>query len=53
VARATLRAGAFDYLCKPFSMDVLARIVAAARIRRSAAPSSNRLAANEPLASSR
>ncbi len=30
VARATLRAGAFDYLSKPFSIDVLARVVAAA-----------------------
>ena len=30
VARATLRAGAFDYLGKPFSIDVLARVVAAA-----------------------
>jgi CheY-like chemotaxis protein len=30
VGRATLRAGAFDYLSKPFSIDVLARVVAAA-----------------------
>jgi CheY-like chemotaxis protein len=30
VARATLRAGAFDYLGKPCSIDVLARVVAAA-----------------------
>jgi DNA-binding response OmpR family regulator len=30
VARATLRAGAFDYLRKPFNIDVLARVVAAA-----------------------
>jgi CheY-like chemotaxis protein len=30
VVRATLRAGAFDYLSKPFSIDVLARVVAAA-----------------------
>ena len=30
VARATLEAGAFDYLGKPFSITVLARVVAAA-----------------------
>jgi CheY-like chemotaxis protein len=30
VAHATLRDGAFDYLGKPFSIDVLARVVAAA-----------------------
>jgi len=30
VARATLRDGAFDYLSKPFTMNVLARVVAAA-----------------------
>jgi FixJ family two-component response regulator len=30
VARATLRAGAFDYLGKPWGIDVLARVVAAA-----------------------
>jgi DNA-binding response OmpR family regulator len=30
VARATLTRGAFDYLCKPFNIDVLARVVAAA-----------------------
>ena len=30
VARATLRDGAFDYLGKPFSISVLARVVAAA-----------------------
>jgi CheY-like chemotaxis protein len=30
VARATLRAGAFDYLSKPCNIDVLARVVAAA-----------------------
>jgi CheY-like chemotaxis protein len=30
VARSALRAGAFDYLGKPCSIDVLARIVAAA-----------------------
>jgi CheY-like chemotaxis protein len=30
VARATLRAGAFDYLLKPCSIEVLARVVAAA-----------------------
>ena len=30
VARATLRDGAFDYLGKPFSMSVLARVIAAA-----------------------
>jgi len=30
VARATLRDGAFDYLGKPFSITVLARVVAAA-----------------------
>ena len=29
-ARATLRAGAFDYLGKPCGIDVLARVVAAA-----------------------
>ena len=33
VARATLRAGAFDYLGKPFSITVLARVVAAAVAR--------------------
>ena len=30
VARATLRDGAFDYLGKPFKIDALARVVAAA-----------------------
>jgi DNA-binding response OmpR family regulator len=30
VARTTLRNGAFDYLRKPFAIDVLARVVAAA-----------------------
>ena len=30
LARATLRAGAFDYLSKPCSIDVIARVVAAA-----------------------
>ena len=30
VARATLRAGAFDYLGKPFKINALARVVAAA-----------------------
>ena len=30
LARATLRAGAFDYLSKPCSIEVLARVVAAA-----------------------
>jgi FixJ family two-component response regulator len=30
VARDTLRAGAFDYLRKPFALDVLARVIAAA-----------------------
>jgi DNA-binding response OmpR family regulator len=30
VARRTLRGGAFDYLSKPFTVDVLARVVAAA-----------------------
>jgi CheY-like chemotaxis protein len=30
VARATLRDGAFDYLGKPFKIEVLARVVAAA-----------------------
>jgi DNA-binding response OmpR family regulator len=30
VARRTLRSGAFDYVCKPFTVDVLARIVAVA-----------------------
>jgi DNA-binding response OmpR family regulator len=30
VARATLRAGPFDYLSKPFDIEVLARVVAAA-----------------------
>jgi FixJ family two-component response regulator len=30
IARATLRGGAFDYLQKPFNIDVLARVVAAA-----------------------
>jgi CheY-like chemotaxis protein len=30
LARVTLRAGAFDYLSKPCSIDVLARVVAAA-----------------------
>jgi len=30
VARATLRVGAFDYLGKPFKIEVLARVVAAA-----------------------
>lgn len=30
VARATLRGGAFDYLGKPFDINVLARVVAAA-----------------------
>ena len=30
VARRTLRGGAFDYLSKPFTVEVLARVVAAA-----------------------
>jgi DNA-binding response OmpR family regulator len=30
MARATLRGGAFDYIQKPFNIDVLARVVAAA-----------------------
>jgi DNA-binding response OmpR family regulator len=30
IARATLRGGAFDYIQKPFNIDVLARVVAAA-----------------------
>jgi CheY-like chemotaxis protein len=30
LARATLRAGAFDYLSKPCTIDVIARVVAAA-----------------------
>jgi len=30
VARATLQNGAFDYLVKPFDIDMLARVVAAA-----------------------
>jgi len=30
VARATLRGAVFDYLLKPFNIDVLARVVAAA-----------------------
>jgi FixJ family two-component response regulator len=30
VARRTLRGGAFDYVSKPFSLEVLARVVAAA-----------------------
>jgi len=33
VARPTLRDGAFDDLGKPFSIDVLARVVAAAVAR--------------------
>jgi two-component system KDP operon response regulator KdpE len=33
VARATLRVGAFDYLGKPFKIDALARVVAAAVAR--------------------
>ena len=33
VARATLRDGAFDYLGKPFKIDALARVVAAAIAR--------------------
>jgi two-component system, NtrC family, response regulator AtoC len=32
VARRTLRSGAFDYVCKPFTLDVLTRVVAAAII---------------------
>jgi len=33
VARATLRAGAFDYLGKPVSLEAIARVVAAAVAR--------------------
>jgi len=32
VARRTLEAGAFDYGCKPFTLEVLGRVVAAAMV---------------------
>lgn len=34
VARRTLRGGAFDYVSKPFTIEVLARVVAAALVVR-------------------
>jgi DNA-binding NtrC family response regulator len=38
VARRTLMRGAFDYVLKPFELEVLARIVAAAIVHRSPHP---------------
>ena len=32
VARRALEAGAFDYVCKPFTLEVLGRVVAAAMV---------------------
>ena len=32
VARRTLEAGTFDYVCKPFTLEVLGRVVAAAMV---------------------
>jgi FixJ family two-component response regulator len=32
VARRTLQGGAFDYVCKPFTLEVLERLVAAAMV---------------------